>query len=672
MTNFGSDPEWGALAHEANKKARHLPLRQLFGKIPNVLTRLAPCVMMSPLSIAQYLPADTKPFDVVIFDEASQVPVWDAIGAIARGSQVVVVGDPQQLPPTSVGQRTADGAEDDYETVQTQQSILDECLSSNLPSLRLTWHYRSRHESLIAFSNAKYYAGELVTFPSPVTRDSAVRFVEVPGGIYERGKAKVNRKEADAVVDKVVKHLRTSSQSIGIVTFNSEQQKLIENKLDAARRSDPSLDAHFDRQQTKEPVFIKNIENVQGDERDLIVFFVAVAPDEAGRVTAQISSLNGEGGHRRLNVAVTRARHELIVFSTASPAANRPRPHKRARRDRLQAFPRVRATRRARDRGTFAPTGGLPESPFEEAVKKALEAKGWQVHPQIGVSYFRIDLGIVNPHEPGRYLAGIECNGATYHRSATARDRDRLREMHLTSLGWRIRRIWSTEWWIDAAAALDKVHRQLLEDLSDHAIATAADAPGDSETTNETPLSPQVTRIQPRPIRIQRLPNRTPSTKRVTDDASEEKAERVSIYADRPLFEGPGKRQIKPIPQPTLIAPPTSAMIAIADRNRFYDEDYFSVLRTMVDEIVAIEGPAFFDLIVERISTAHGFQRAKAGIRGKVETRLGVVSPSHARTSVKSFRRQDRIQPRHYCGAARPDATQQTFPSLNSRVWRPS
>lgn len=228
QTGFGRDPEWGTLAREISKKARHMPLRQLFGRIPNVLTQLAPCVMMSPLSIAQYLPAEAKPFDVVIFDEASQIPVWDAIGAIARGSQVVIVGDPEQLPPTSVGQRGVD-EDDDGATIQSQQSILDECLASNIPNMRLTWHYRSRHESLIAFSNAKYYRGELTTFPSPVTRDTAVRYVHVEGGVYERGGAKVNRKEAEAVVAEVVKRMRHSSQSIGVVTFNAEQQRLIEN-----------------------------------------------------------------------------------------------------------------------------------------------------------------------------------------------------------------------------------------------------------------------------------------------------------------------------------------------------------------------------------------------------------------------------------------------------------
>lgn len=417
-----------------------MPLRQLFGKIPNVLTQLAPCVMMSPLSIAQYLPADAKPFDVVIFDEASQIPVWDAIGAIARGTQVVIVGDPEQLPPTNVGQKGVDeDAESESGIVQSQQSILDECLASNIPSMRLSWHYRSRHESLIAFSNAKYYRGELVTFPSPVTRDNAVRYVHVPDGFYERGGAKVNRKEAEAVVAEVVRRLKTSPQSIGVVTFNGEQQRLIENMLDQARRSDPSLEPHFDRNATREPLMVKNIENVQGDERDVIIFSVAVGPDKNGRVTAQISSLNGEGGHRRLNVAVTRARRELLVFATLRPEQiDLGRTGARGVVD-FKHFLEFAEHGAKAIAEAFSVTGRDTDSPFEDAVMKALQDRGWEVHPQVGVSFFRVDLGVVHPDLPGRYLAGVECDGATYHRSATARDRERLREMALTDLGWRNR-----------------------------------------------------------------------------------------------------------------------------------------------------------------------------------------------------------------------------------------
>ncbi len=624
MTNFGADPEWGALAHEAHKKARHLPLRQLFGKIPNVLTRLAPCVMMSPLSIAQYLPPDAKPFDVVVFDEASQVPVWDAIGAIARGSQVVVVGDPEQLPPTSIGQRNADGVDDDPENIQTQQSILDECLSSNLPALRLTWHYRSRHESLIAFSNAKYYGGELVTFPSPFTRDAAVRFVEVAGGVYERGKAKVNRKEADAVVEDVVRRLRTSSQSVGVVTFNAEQQKLIENKLDAARRSDPALDVHFDREKTREPVLVKNIENVQGDERDVIVFSVAVGPDETGRVTAQISSLNGEGGHRRLNVAVTRARRELVVFSTLRPQQiDLGRTGARGVADfkHFLEFAQ-RGTRAIAE--AFAPTGGGTESPFEDAVRHALEAKGWEVHPQIGVSYFRVDLGVVHPREPGRYLAGVECDGATYHRSATARDRDRLREMHLTSLGWRIRRIWSTEWWIDAAAALEKIHQKLLEDLADdeakQAQARMAEPAHEAEETEliEAPKYLAQER-EPEPVSEEPAAETLGGTAQPTEDAPQlAYADRIGAAHD---FGEPASGLTGAVTEAYEVA--EFGAITTADRNRFYDPEYIEILKQMVDRVVLSEAPIFFDVLVDRIADAHGFQRTRSGIRARVREAVG-------------------------------------------------
>ena len=611
LTTFGKDPEWGALAHEVHKKARYMPLRQLFGKIPSVLTQLAPCVMMSSLSIAQYLPPDAKPFDVVIFDEASQIPVWDAIGAIARGNQVVVVGDPEQLPPTNVGQRAADEQEDDSGAVQSQQSILDECLSSNLPSLRLVWHYRSRHESLIAFSNARYYRGELVTFPSPFTRDTAVRYVPVEGGVYERGAAKVNRKEAQAVVDEVLVRVNSSPQSIGVVTFNAEQQRLIENLLDQARRSEPSLDRHFDRAQTAEPLFVKNIENVQGDERDVIIFSVAVGPDQTGRITAQISSLNGEGGHRRLNVAVTRARRELLVFSTMRPEQiDLGRTSARGVVDfkHFLEFAKngIRAIAEA-----FAATGRGTESPFEDAVKRAFEAKGWEVHPQIGVSFFRVDLGIVHPDEPGRYLAGIECDGATYHRSATARDRDRLREMVLTDLGWRIRRIWSTEWWMDSASALEKIHTRLLADLEADRAATTVAALHSVSEEEPAAIEDGVSGDDAEPP----TGMLEPGEELPPEPANDAPPVLKKLYARNAATERP---------ETTLAYVPVElASVGAPDRTRFYEVGYRSELRTMVDHVVEVEGPIFFDLVVDRIARAHGFQRAKDGIRGVVKAALG-------------------------------------------------
>ncbi|MGY3581970.1 very-short-patch-repair endonuclease [Bradyrhizobium sp. USDA 4341] len=613
QTGFGRDPEWGTLAREISKKARHMPLRQLFGRIPNVLTQLSPCVMMSPLSIAQYLPADAKPFDVVIFDEASQIPVWDAIGAIARGSQVVVVGDPEQLPPTSVGQRGVD-EEDDGSTVQSQQSILDECLASNIPNMRLTWHYRSRHESLIAFSNAKYYRGELTTFPSPVTKDTAVRYVHVEGGVYERGGAKVNRKEAEAVVAEVVKRLRSSAQSIGIVTFNGEQQRLIENMLDQARRADPSLEKHFNRNETSEPILIKNIENVQGDERDVIIFSVAVGPDSAGRVTAQISSLNGEGGHRRLNVAITRARRELLVFATLRPEKiDLGRTSARGVID-FKHFLEFAENGARAIAEAFAPTGRSTESPFEEAVMAALRNDLWEVHPQVGVSFFRIDLGIVHPDFPGRYLAGVECDGASYHRSATARDRDRLREMVLKDLGWRMRRVWSTDWWMDPQAAAAKLLKQLEEDLAADRASRQAEEPtahddvleaeqpvaaeeASDEPTAALPVdqSAAVTGVEPEPVTARQYARRpTPEIDTTPIPADDGLDVSVDLTA---LFE--------------------------PDRERFYEVDYRGYLRKMVEHLVQAEGPIYFDVLVERIARVHGFQRSGETVRQIIDAALG-------------------------------------------------
>ncbi|MEH2545593.1 hypothetical protein V1283_002238 [Bradyrhizobium sp. AZCC 2262] len=635
QTNFGKDPEWGTLAREISKKARHMPLRQLFGRIPNVMTQLAPCIMMSPLSIAQYLPAEAKPFDVVIFDEASQIPVWDAIGAIARGSQVIVVGDPEQLPPTSVGQRGVDDEDDDGSTVQSQQSILDECLASNIPSMRLSWHYRSRHESLIAFSNAKYYRGELMTFPSPVTRDTAVRYVHVEGGVYERGGAKVNRKEAEAVVAEVVRRLKTSTKSIGVVTFNGDQQRLIENMLDQARRSDPALEPHFDRNQTREPILVKNIENVQGDERDVIIFSVAVGPDKTGRITAQISSLNSEGGHRRLNVAVTRARSELLVFATLRPEQiDLGRTGAKGVVDFKHFLEFAEHGARAIAEA-FSPTGRETESPFEDAVMGALQKRGWEVHPQVGVSFFRIDLGVVHPDFPGRYLAGVECDGATYHRSATARDRDRLREMVLTSLGWRIRRIWSTEWWMDASSAAEKIHTRLTADLeADRASRPSATSREEAIETDASICEEKtVVSVEDAPEEVEVIPSNQPppdSTHRMEHKSQHpqqlplhpandrEPAEAPRVYARGPT---PAAADTAGMPGTYTKADPST--VAAPDRERFYDIAYRSNLRNMIDHVVEIEGPIYFDILIDRIARAHGFQRSGETVQRIIRAALG-------------------------------------------------
>jgi len=469
--DFGKDngarKEWGVLKREMEKKRQHMPLRRLMGAIPTVLTQLTPCLLMSPLSIAQYLAPGMKLFDLIIFDEASQIPVWDAIGAMARGKRVVVVGDPKQLPPTNFFNRSDDEQADD-ETAQEadMESVLDECLGSSLPNLQLRWHYRSRHESLITFSNHRYYDGGLVTFPSPSSEDRAVSCTHV-AGVYQRGGARTNPVEAAAVVEDIISRLGDPSfiaegLSIGVVTFNSEQQSLIEDLLEAERRKNKVLERFFD-DEAPESLFVKNLESVQGDERDIIYFSTTYGPDQAGRVSMNFGPLNKDGGERRLNVAVTRARHELRVFTSLLPEhIDITRTNAVGVRDLKLFLDFARRGSRAFMEEVLGRVGDF-ESPFEQAVAAALVEKGWQVHPQIGVSSFRIDLGIVNPDLPGRYLAGVECDGGAYRRAATARDRDKLRERVLRGLGWEILRVWSTEWWTSRERAVNKLDEQLTK-----------------------------------------------------------------------------------------------------------------------------------------------------------------------------------------------------------------
>lgn len=465
--NVAKKSEWGVLAREIQKKSRHMPLRQLISKMPDALTKLTPCVMMSPMSISQYMPSDCKAFDVVIFDEASQITVCDAIGAIARAKQSIVVGDPKQLPPTSFFGRRADSDEmqdDDFD--DDLESILDECLAANIPHMKLNWHYRSKCESLITFSNHRYYNGTLITFPNTDTTGMSVYYHPVDS-IYKEGKNRINRGEAKAIVDEVVTKLRDPdfNKSIGVVTFNSEQQKLISDLFEIARGEHPEIERHFEEDKY-DAVFVKNIESVQGDERDLIYFSITFGKDSAGKLSMNFGPMNKSGGTRRLNVAISRAKEEMHIFASLKPEQiDLSRTASEGVRDLKHFLEYAQRGSRALVEAADAP-GGYFDSPFEQAVAERLESRGWQTHSQVGVSGFRIDLGIVNPDAPGKYLSAVECDGATYHRSATARDRDFLREKVLRGLGWEVLRIWSTDWWMDSASALDRVDKKLHEILN--------------------------------------------------------------------------------------------------------------------------------------------------------------------------------------------------------------
>jgi hypothetical protein len=374
---------------------------------------------------------------------------------------------------------------------------------------------------------------------------------------------------------------------------------------------------HFDRSQTREPIFVKNIENVQGDERDIIIFSVAVGPDQNGRVTAQISSLNTEGGHRRLNVAVTRARRELLVFATLRPEQiDLGRTSAKGVVDFKHFLEFAEHGARAIAEA-FSPTGRETESPFEDAVMHALQDKGWVVHPQVGVSFFRIDLGIVHPDHPGRYLAGVECDGATYHSSATARDRDRLREMVLTELGWRIRRIWSTEWWMDAKSAFEKIQARLEADLQADRSSRRSEADGESADKGEgidggdNEASDATERLAEAEVQAQPVTVPTPAND--TDPVEPPK-----LYA-----RGPAPAEVASGAIQTAYKNADPAAVMAPDRDRFYDVGYRRDLRIMVDHVVEIEGPIYFDVLVDRIARAHGFQRSGENVQKAIGAALG-------------------------------------------------
>lgn len=626
--------EWGFLRHEITKKKAHKPLRELISNIPTALTKLTPCLLMSPLSIAQYLAADSEPFDLVVFDEASQIPVWDAIGAIARGRQVVMVGDPKQLPPTNFFDR-AESSIDDEDVEGDMESILDECMGASLPTLNLDWHYRSRNESLIAFSNYRYYGGRLVTFPSPVTEDGAVSFHHVLGN-YAKGGSRTNQAEAKALVADIVKQLnspgfKASKLTIGVVTFNSEQQKLIEDLLDEERRKDPSLEPYFAESEL-EPLFVKNLESVQGDERDIMYFSITFGPDMAGNVSMNFGPMNRTGGERRLNVAITRARHELRVFSTLkAEQMDLSKTQAIGVRDLKHFLEFAERGPRALVEATSGSLGEF-ESPFEEAVAGALAANGWQLHTQIGASAFRVDLAVVHPDAPGSYLSGIECDGATYHRSATARDRDMLREQVLRGLGWEVLRIWSTDWWVDPKGVVERVCKQLDSLLAASRVKRAAEAErvaadvaareAIEKAMAEAPTEPKPIAREVDKARASLTPFNAPP--HPMDIAAE-------VYARSVPREVEGGRA----PTSVYAECDPLAVVESCDPDAFFDTSYNEQLKAMVEHVVAEEGPVLDLAMARRISRAHGWQRTGARIQERVEE----VARMRFKTTVESVGR---------------------------------
>lgn len=454
--------EISILKKELSKQRRIMPIRRLFKAIPNLLPKLKPCLMMSPLSVSLFLEAETYRFDTVIFDEASQVCTENAIGAISRAGQAIIAGDSRQLPPTNFFQAAvADGGEfsdgdfDETDDLGAYESVLDE--ANMLPERTLRWHYRSRHESLIAFSNIKLYGGRMITFPSNIEtgKDVGVEYVYVQNGFYDRGGRKGNTAEAAKAAELVFKHFKEHpKRSLGVIAFGEVQQQAIETAIRAKRLDNREFEPFF-AEDKEDAFFVKNLENVQGDERDTIIFSIGYAKDAAGVFRMNFGPLSKSGGERRLNVAITRAKYNIKLIGSIMPDdINTDKIHTegpkllRAYIDFAVNGPKALLSE-AKERESS--DENEHDSPFEKAVYDFLENRGYKLSPQVGCSGYRIDMAVKHPNIGGVYVLGIECDGASYHSARTARERDRLRQDVLERMGWTIYRVWSTDWIKDPA-----------------------------------------------------------------------------------------------------------------------------------------------------------------------------------------------------------------------------
>lgn len=469
----GAMGEMKVIRGEIGKKRAHVALRRLFKSAGQAIQRIKPVLLMSPISVAQFLPPGTLEFDMLLIDEASQVRPEDALGAIARAKQIVVVGDKKQLPPSSFFDRLMreedeDATNDEGEELLsgaaqlgTMESVLTLCEARGLGSRMLSWHYRSRDPSLIKVSNREFYGDGLILPPSPTQHDPTygLRFTHVDG-VYDRGGRRDNRREGEAVVARVAEHAKSHPDlSLGIVTFSFAQRNLITELLELARRNDSTLD-RFLRDGKTEDVFVKNIENVQGDERDVILVTVGYGPSVPGGKLASMSfgPVNSEGGERRLNVLFTRARVRCEIFASFEPGDI---DLGRAHGEGPRVLKRFLEFAKSGDLNERLLTGEESETPFEQDVADVVRGLGFLADPQVGSAGFRVDMGIRHPAKPGYYILAIECDGATYHSALWARERDRLRQEVLENLGWRFHRIWSTDWFYRRAQEIERLRLAL-------------------------------------------------------------------------------------------------------------------------------------------------------------------------------------------------------------------
>jgi hypothetical protein len=585
-----ADTEANILLKEAAKKRRLMPIRTLMQKIPNLLVKLKPCLLMSPISVSQFLPPDAK-FDLVLFDEASQLVPEDAIGAIYRGKTLVVAGDNKQLPPTSFFQKNlidnVDWDELNDDDIEVFDSILDECLGIGLPVKTLRWHYRSKHEDLIAFSNHRFYDDTMITFPAAINQTDSlgVKLFYVQDGIYDRGGKRNNPKEAERVANLVFEHFKNfPKKTLGVVTFSIAQMDAVEEAIDSRLKEQPEFESFF-KEDRLEGFFVKNLENVQGDERDVIFFSVGYGFDQQGQIAMNFGPLNKPGGERRLNVAVTRAR-EKVVLITSIKASDVDKDTQALGLQTLRAY--LDYAEHGPETLSDKAKEGTFDSALDEDVAAEIKKMGYEVVPEVGCSGYRIDMGVVDPVNDGCFLLGVECDGATYKSSSSARDRDRLREQVLRQLGWRIHRIWAPAW----VARRDSEIRRLKETL---------------EQAQKT----QLDKDAQKPI-IDIKENSAPKTdiQKNTFAGTEKIGVPYKIY----LLKANYNPYIKVVTAKTTIDS--------KQRNEFHFPENRENQTKLLAELVQNEGPVHFDYTVERLAAAWGIKKVTPKIDHAVKEAL--------------------------------------------------
>ncbi len=560
------------LRREFEKKSRHLPLRQLMKKAGNAVKAIKPVFMMSPLSVANFLEPGVLTFDLVIFDEASQVKPIDALGSLLRGKQAVVVGDSRQLPPTQFFDRLMAADEtDEEESSADVESVLSLFVAQGAPERMLRWHYRSRHESLIAVANHEYYDDRLVVFPSADSsqNDRGLFLRHLPETVYDRGGTRTNPLEADAVAQAVMRFAKDQlSQpaeerlTLGVAAFSGAQMGAIQERLELLRREDSACETFF-ALDGPEPFFVKNLENVQGDERDVIFISIGYGRTADGYLAMSFGPLNADGGERRLNVLITRARLRCEVFSnlTADDIDLDRTPARGVRA--LKTFLGYAQHGRL---DTAAAVGVAPTAPFEDAVHAALTSAGVETRRAVGSSGFTLDLAVVDPAEPSRYRLGIECDGASYRSARSARDRDRLRPQVLEGLGWRLHHVWSTDWFRDPDGEL---HRLL------DALGTAVPSTnGHSDEASE----------------------HAGYVRETVDEASATPQTGAAVYALATLDLHLNGQDLHAIPIPRLAS--------------------------WVERVVRIEGPVHRDEVSRRVTDAAGIKRLGTRIQSALESAI--------------------------------------------------